>query len=68
MNTIDELRAKDPEGLTKEDVSDVIAYVRGLLRQYELGVKPKRGEGPKVEFEGLGLAKPGYAIKRRKLV
>lgn len=66
MSTIDEVMAKDAEDLTSEDVVLTIKYIRGMLRQYELGVKPKKGEGgPELTLEDIGMKTP--TLTRRRL-
>lgn len=69
MNTIDQLMALDPLDLTKDPkaLEAVIKYIRDLGRQYEAGIKPKKGEMPELTLESISLAPPKPALTRRKL-
>lgn len=47
MSDLSELFARDPLGLSSEDVSKMVARLREWQAQAELGVKPKAEPKPK---------------------
>lgn len=66
-NNIDDLMSLDPLEMTPDDITSIIAYHRNNRANLELGVKPKKETGPKVELDlvALGLTKPKEPLKRR---
>ena len=68
-NTIDQLMAKDPLELSAQDIDEIIAYARKNRALWDSGAKPKKkGEGPPISLESLGMLQKAPEIKRRKII
>ena len=66
-NYLDWLMSMDPLELSARNIDDVIAYHRRNRQLVDAGVKPKKNEGPKVDLQKIGLAKPPQVVKRRTI-
>lgn len=64
MTDINELMARDPLSLTRDDISALVAEIRKARAQFDLGVKtaakaPKKTTKPVLDLSSLGLKKKG---------
>lgn len=72
MNRIDELMLRieeDPSLASPGDIDEVIKLQRQARSNHELGIKPSKGDGPKIEASDLlkkiGMAPAPVKINRR---
>lgn len=70
-NEIDELMTRDPLGLSKVDIDQIIEHFRGSYRNHEGSAKFKRTgqaeDKPKIDLEKLGLKSAAPTVTRRKI-
>ena len=70
-NTIDEIMAKDPLGLSAQDFDALIIYHRKARASFESGVKPSKKSSSisqldaKIKLKALGLQPKAPTFKRR---
>jgi hypothetical protein len=68
MNEIDRIWSYSAEELLAhpQDIDTIIAHYRALMGKVDSGVKPKKGEGVKVELADImEPEKPKVVMKRR---
>lgn len=50
---LDELMGRDPLGLSKQDLAQIVAYQRKQRARRASGEKPEKPEGPKISLADL---------------
>ena len=65
-NYLDWLMHLDPLELSAQNIDQIIAYNRKALANYEAGVKPKKGEGPKIDLVALGAIPKAKPISKTR--
>jgi hypothetical protein len=52
-NTIDQLMELDPLELSDQNIEEIIEYQRKMQANFELGIKPKKPDGPKLSLDKI---------------